>query len=84
MTKIVDWRIKDKYISLQNKSHLSDNDILTARNYIQKKYKLNVVDSLQYLINSYIDGKMILEKNKIERMSYSGKDNNILKNLENL
>lgn len=78
MTKVLDWRIKDKLISLQNKTHLSEVNIVSARNYIQKKYKLGLVEALQYLIMSYADKRMILVD------SISNQKENILKNLEDL
>lgn len=57
--------VKDRYASLYNKTHLSDDDIKKLVNYVMGKYSLSELDALKKLINLAIDKKLNIKEREV-------------------
>lgn len=56
-----DWRIKDRIISIQNKTKLCEYDVLKATQFLMQKYNIDKLAALTKLLNCAIDKKLVLE-----------------------
>jgi AmiR/NasT family two-component response regulator len=84
--KYLNFVIRDKEISLYNRTHLSDDEIYKATKYIMKKYKLSKKDALTRLVNLAIDKKLKIRiiKGKDYNSTKSVYETYVLENLEEL
>jgi hypothetical protein len=84
ITKQNSWQINYKLSSLQNRTGLAEINCVKAAEYIENKYNINRLEALNYLIDCFFEGKMILtEKNKYDNIN-TIKKNTKIKNLEDL
>lgn len=78
------WQIEHKTFSLQNKTKLSDKDCKIVVDFIMHKYNINKLEALNYLIDCFFDGEIILSKQNEHKNPNTVKLNCKILNLEDL